>query len=58
MAPLMRFKHALDARRCREPPTYPKKMNAFWKKTAMPGYTTGFSARDNTFTAFKMSPHL
>jgi len=32
-------------------PTYPKKMKAFWKKTAMPGYTTGFSARDNRCTA-------
>lgn len=23
--------------------SYPKKMNAFWKNTAIPGYTTGFS---------------
>ena len=30
--------------------TYPKKMNAFWKKMAIPGYTTGFSAKDNRFT--------
>lgn len=35
-------------------PTYPKKMKAFWKKTAMPGYTTGFSARDNRCTAQEM----
>lgn len=26
--------------------TYPKKINAFWKKIAIPGYTTGFSAKD------------
>lgn len=28
--------------------TYPKKMNAFWKKTAIPGYTTGFSVINTT----------
>ena len=29
-----------------KPSTYPKKMKAFWKKIAIPGYTTGFSERD------------
>lgn len=25
--------------------TYPKKMKAFWKNTAIPGYTTDFSVK-------------
>lgn len=33
--------------------TYPKKMNAFWKKMAIPGYTTSFPSKDNRFTCYK-----
>lgn len=28
-------------------------MNAFWKKMAIPGYTTGLSAKDKRFTDVK-----
>lgn len=38
--------------------TYPKKMNAFWKKMAIPGYTTGFSANKNRFTGYTMRLHV
>ena len=27
--------------------TYPKKMNAFWKKTAIPGYTASLAVDQN-----------
>lgn len=42
--------------------SYPKKMNAFWKNTAIPGYTTGFSDKTKTspsiFGRFKHVPSL
>lgn len=32
-------------------------MNAFWKKTAIPGYTVGFSAKDTTGLRRQLQHH-